>query len=76
MSRTSRNYPSWVDWLDGFDKKLERGQVSIPKREVLKGKRRLHGLDEVWGQLGKKLRKKLLTKKRRQAEKREMERDD
>ncbi len=30
MSRTYRNYETWVDWLDGFEDKLRRGHVAVP----------------------------------------------
>lgn len=66
MSRTKRNYPWWIDWLDNFDKKLERGHVSMPKPEIFKGKpSRGRSSDEVWGPGGKRSRKRFLTRKRR-----------
>ena len=64
MSRTRRNYSHWIDWIGNFHEKLERGHVSMPKREVLKGIRN-HGCDEVWGEDGKRSRKRFLTRKRR-----------
>lgn len=61
MSRTKRNYPTWIDWVDGYDKKLQRDNHSIYPIQTADG---LWG-EEVWGQKGKKHQKKLRARKRR-----------
>lgn len=61
MSRTRRNYPYWIDWLNNYDQKLQRdnnGCYSIQTFDGLWG-------EEVWGRRGKKRHKKLRHRKRR-----------
>lgn len=56
MSRTTRNYrPGRVRYDKPFIDVLERGLISIPKLEPF-------GIDEIWGQAGKKHRKKVLRR--------------
>jgi len=64
MSRTRRAYNTWVDWDNDFDKKLERGQVSVP----LKTRRNQKGChNEVWAPKHKRTVKQFVTKKERKA---------
>lgn len=67
MSRTRRKLPAWAN-DPSLTKSVERGLVSIPKREGLKGGRT--GSYETWGQAGKKFRKQLLARHARREGKR------
>ena len=63
MAKTKRSVPKSSKWDIEFRKKLERGQVKIPKAKIGKDGKKLR--DEVWGEAAKKLRKKLINKNRR-----------
>jgi hypothetical protein len=66
MGKTIREYPKWVAWEDGFEKKLERGLVSWPKLLGLHDGTLAYA--EIWGQKAKRFRKRVLHKAaRRQA---------
>lgn len=59
MSNTKRTIPGWIRNRnnESFIKALERGHINIPKS--------IGCGDEIWGQIGKKNRKKILARKRR-----------
>ena len=57
MSRTIRKVPPSPNWTEEFKDTLKRGLVSIPKSDECG--------DDVWGQKGKKSRKKMLSRKAR-----------
>jgi hypothetical protein len=57
MSRTVRAVPIQFEGSD-YGKTIERGHVSMPKLEF-------EGVDETWGQKGKKFRKRLISRKQR-----------
>lgn len=60
VSNTRRAIPGWIRFNrndESFIKALERGHIDIPK-STGRG-------DEIWGQIGKKNRKKILTRKHR-----------
>ena len=57
MSRTKREIPIRFEGTE-LGTLMERGHVSMPKLEF-------EGVDEVWGQGGKKFRKREYTRKRR-----------
>ena len=71
MSRTSRNYADWVDWVEGFEDKLKRGQVDIPKPKYMPGSSNNMLSSECWHPKAKKWRKKAISKARRRREKEE-----
>jgi len=57
MSNTKRNIPGWLTYGDTVD--VERGHVKIPKSDPAGPG------NEVWGQDGKKYRKRILTRRLR-----------
>jgi hypothetical protein len=63
MSRTRRAVPAWGCKANKeLIECLERGNISIPKLDP-------DSNDDVWGQLGKKWRRKYISRQRRLAEK-------
>ena len=70
MANTKRKLPGWIkkkSYNPEFIKNLERGLVSIPKGEVLRSGNT--GIDEVWGQNGKKYAKRLRNRSLRRKNK-------
>ena len=66
MSRTRRDYQTWEKWLDGFENRLRRGLVAIPKRKTLKSHRKsTEPWAEIWHPRSKRLSKQTASRKRR-----------
>lgn len=58
MSRTKRNYETWVNWTPGFPEKLSRGLVAIPKDKP-------ETCSEIWHPLAKRFRRRTLNRANR-----------